>query len=127
MTEIEKFYSVKELAELLKLHTATLKGWIYKGAIPATKFGRAWRVSETDVKALLKNGFPIEAGNTRKVGRPKGGSLISPSPIAAAQKAAQQVAEAHRARKEAEEAEKVDIIAAAQSVFEEGGDEDAQS
>jgi len=40
----EKYYTVKEVAELLKVTERTVRNWIRKGQIKAIKIGRVWRI-----------------------------------------------------------------------------------
>ncbi|SFM38610.1 helix-turn-helix domain-containing protein [Pelosinus propionicus] len=48
-TEIEKVYTVSEIAELLKLHPVTVRRFIRAKKINAVKMGKDWRVYESDL------------------------------------------------------------------------------
>ena len=45
-----RLYSISELTNILKLHPKTILRFIHEGKIKARKIGRAWRVSESDLK-----------------------------------------------------------------------------
>jgi excisionase family DNA binding protein len=44
------FYSVKELSQILALHPKTVQRFIRQGKIKARKIGRAWKISQQDLK-----------------------------------------------------------------------------
>ena len=50
-----KFYKVKELADLLRVHINTVYNWIYSKELPATKIGRGYRVSQEQLDQFLKS------------------------------------------------------------------------
>ena len=45
--------SVKEVAHFLRVDPKTVRRWIRKGHLPATRIGRDWRIARNDLKALL--------------------------------------------------------------------------
>ncbi len=45
-----QFYSIEDLTKILKLHPKTILRFIHEGKIKAQKMGRAWRVSQADLK-----------------------------------------------------------------------------
>jgi len=45
----ERFYTLKELSDLLGLHEKTLLRFVHEGKIKARKLGRAWKVSQKDL------------------------------------------------------------------------------
>lgn len=47
-------YTLQEAAERLKVSTKTLVRLIQRGALPAFKVGRAWRLREDDLIAWAK-------------------------------------------------------------------------
>jgi excisionase family DNA binding protein len=53
---IERPYSSDELAELMGVCRMTVLRQIAAGRIPATKFGRSWRIRADVVRALLDGG-----------------------------------------------------------------------
>ncbi|MDC7126711.1 MAG: helix-turn-helix domain-containing protein [Spirochaetales bacterium] len=46
----ERLYTVKELSGILKLHVKTITRFIHEGKIKANKIGRAWMVTESELK-----------------------------------------------------------------------------
>ncbi len=44
------FYSIEDLAGILKLHPKTILRFIHEGKIKAQKIGRSWRVSQESLK-----------------------------------------------------------------------------
>ena len=55
MENAEKFYTSKEVAEILKLSNYTIGEYIRSGKLKAIKFGRVWRVSENQLKQFLES------------------------------------------------------------------------
>jgi len=55
MENTEKFYTSKEVAEILKLSNYTIGEYIRSGKLKAIKFGRVWRVSENQLKQFLES------------------------------------------------------------------------
>jgi excisionase family DNA binding protein len=49
----DKFYTPKQVAEILQIHPYTVLKWIREGKLTAHKFGRVYRTSETDLTAFL--------------------------------------------------------------------------
>lgn len=48
------FYTVEEIAEILKLDAETIRRYLVKGDLRGSKVGRVWRVTEEDLKAYIK-------------------------------------------------------------------------
>ncbi len=46
----DDFYSIDELAKLLKVHSNTIRNNIKKGKIKATKYGEQWRIRKKDIQ-----------------------------------------------------------------------------
>ena len=55
MSEI-KLYTLKEVAEILKVTKQTIYNYIKSGRIKATKYGKEYRITEKDLNTLIKNG-----------------------------------------------------------------------
>lgn len=51
----EKFLNTDDIAEQLCVTTKTVRCWIDSGLIPAYKFGKKYRVLESDFLTFLKN------------------------------------------------------------------------
>jgi len=47
------FFTVHEIAELLQVSEATVRGWIHSGELHAVKFGRDFRVANENLEAFL--------------------------------------------------------------------------
>ena len=56
-TDQERTYTLQEVADILKLNRQTLYNNIRKGKIKASKFGKAYRITEGQLQELLKNGY----------------------------------------------------------------------
>ena len=52
--ELEKMYTVKEVAKLLSLAEITIRQWIQKGKIKSVKVGSATRIPESEVKRIIE-------------------------------------------------------------------------
>jgi excisionase family DNA binding protein len=58
----EKYYTVDEIAELIKVHPKTLRRYIREGRLRATKVGKSWRVSGHDLSVFTEgSGRPASA------------------------------------------------------------------
>jgi len=53
---INKYYSVDEIAELLKIHPKTIQRYIREGRLKANKVGKSWRVSGHDLSTFTEGG-----------------------------------------------------------------------
>ncbi len=49
-------FTLQEVADILKVSRQTIYNYIAAGRIHATKYGREYRVTEEELKELLKNG-----------------------------------------------------------------------
>src|SRR5688572_25887975 len=61
-------YTVERVATLLGLHIKTVRGYVRDGKLKATKLGKSYRISRTDLEAFT--GTPIEPppkGRTRRM------------------------------------------------------------
>lgn len=50
---MEKFYTVEEIAENLKVTKQTIYVYVRSGELKAIKVGKSWRVSEDNLKEFL--------------------------------------------------------------------------
>lgn len=55
-----KLYSIADLAKILNLHEKTILRFIHEGKITARKIGRAWMVSEEDLKEYCHLELAVE-------------------------------------------------------------------
>ena len=54
MAELDEFYTVKELAKLLKVTQRTVYRLVERGELPVHSFGRAKRFSRADVEDYIE-------------------------------------------------------------------------
>ena len=57
---IERWVSIKEIAEYLGVSRDTILNWIAKKGMPAAKIGRCWRFKVSEVDAWVKTGAAEE-------------------------------------------------------------------
>lgn len=50
----EKYYTVDEIAEVLKIHPKTIQRYIREGKLNANKVGKSWRVSGHDLSVFTE-------------------------------------------------------------------------
>lgn len=53
MTEIEKLFTIEEVAKILRVHTRTVTRYIEAGKLRASKIG-VWRIKQSDLNAFLE-------------------------------------------------------------------------
>lgn len=53
---MEKYYTIKQVSELLNISTRTLYDNIKKGNLPATMLLGKWRVAESTINELIEKG-----------------------------------------------------------------------
>ena len=51
----EKYYTLSEVSEILKVSTTWLRKWIKSGRLPAQRIGRPLYVSETGLQQYIEN------------------------------------------------------------------------
>lgn len=51
---LNKFYSVDEIAELIKIHPKTVQRYIREGKLKASKVGKSWRVTGHDLSTFTE-------------------------------------------------------------------------
>lgn len=54
MDREEEYLTIEEAAKKLKVSEITIYRMARRGEIPAFKFGRSWRISSNDLKALFE-------------------------------------------------------------------------
>lgn len=62
----EKYYTVEAISQMLKMHPKTIQRYIREGKIPATKVGKAWRVSGHSLSVFVGNEDIFPAKDTSK-------------------------------------------------------------
>jgi len=60
---VENFYTIAELAQMLKLSDVTIRRYIRLGEIETQKIGRQHRITETEVKRFLKKSMTKTKGD----------------------------------------------------------------
>lgn len=53
-TNANNFYTVEEVASLLKVHPNTVRGWIRQGKLNAIKVNTLTRIREADLETFMK-------------------------------------------------------------------------
>ncbi len=51
---LDKYYTRKEVAEILRTDAKTVYIWIKQGKLKATRIGRKWLITEASVKAAMQ-------------------------------------------------------------------------
>lgn len=51
----DKLYTIEEAAEILDIHPNTLRRWLRQGVIKGEKYGRLWRVKESELLRTKNN------------------------------------------------------------------------
>lgn len=57
MDESMRVYTVKEVADILRLNPQTIYNNLRNGKIKASKFGSGYRFTEEQLRNLMENGF----------------------------------------------------------------------
>jgi excisionase family DNA binding protein len=53
-TNANNFYTVEEVASLLKVHPNTVRGWIRQGKLNAFKINTLTRIKDADLETFMK-------------------------------------------------------------------------
>ena len=59
MAELEKLYTVDDIAQMTALTTRTIRNYLRNGTLKGRKIGGQWRFTQADVQALLERGAVI--------------------------------------------------------------------
>ncbi len=51
--EDERFYTIKEVAELLKVSDGGVRKWLKTGKLKGIKLGRIWRIKKSDLDEFV--------------------------------------------------------------------------
>ena len=60
MNDIEKLFTIEEVAEILRVHTRTVTRYIEAGKLKASKIG-VWRIKESDLNSFLEETSNVKA------------------------------------------------------------------
>lgn len=52
-----KFYTVRQIAELLQTSEVTIRRWIRQERLPAIRIGRAYRISRKELEQLISKSY----------------------------------------------------------------------
>lgn len=58
----EELLTVAEVAAFMRVAERTVREWIARNELPATRIGRAYRIKRSDIEALL-----VEKSNVKEV------------------------------------------------------------
>ena len=58
------FFTIPEIADLLKVSKATVRSWVHDGELRAVRFGREFRVAAKDLEAFV-NAHATRRGEDR--------------------------------------------------------------
>lgn len=50
----QKYYTLKEISELIHMHINTIRSYVHSGKLKATKIGKSFYVTEKELEALVK-------------------------------------------------------------------------
>lgn len=51
----EKYYTVEQISEMLKIHPKTIQRYIREGKLRANKIGKSWRITGHDLSVFIEN------------------------------------------------------------------------
>ena len=54
MTDTVQYYTIKEVAEMLKVAYLTVYRWVKDGKIEAYKLGKEYRIKKTDIEKFVE-------------------------------------------------------------------------
>jgi len=60
----EELLSVEQVAQMMDMHTRTIRRYIKEGKLVAAKFGGQWRVKRSDLKNLMSDSEFLEESET---------------------------------------------------------------
>lgn len=73
----QKFLSVKDVADLLKVGDAAVRSWIKHGDLRAIDVGREWRIAPRDLESFLQRHANRPPDNAdHREGEPDGGGTL---------------------------------------------------
>lgn len=60
MENVDTFYTVTEIADMLRVHRYTVIRWIHSGKVRAYRSGKNWRIKKSDFKEWLNNNANVQ-------------------------------------------------------------------
>ncbi len=54
---MQQYYSITEVATILGMARVTVYNWVTTGKLKGVKFGKNWRISETELKRFIERGI----------------------------------------------------------------------
>ena len=66
-TSADHYYTVEEVATLLKVHSNTVRGWIRQGKLQALKINTLTRIKEADLETFMKPFADASALKQKKI------------------------------------------------------------
>jgi excisionase family DNA binding protein len=95
----DPWLTVQQVSDELKIHPATVRGWVKSGRLAAVRAGRTWRVRRSEVdRALLSDSSP--AYRQQEAASPTGHSEREPTRTSAPRQIANHLMTVSRARGE---------------------------
>lgn len=74
----EKYYTVDEIAEMIKIHPKTVQRYIREGKLRASKVGKGWRISGHDLSIFAEGiGIAPETGDPANSAKTQSATKIS--------------------------------------------------
>ncbi len=67
VTNAHHYYTVDEVATLLKVHSNTVRGWIKQGKLKAIKISTLTRIKEVDLETFMKPFADVSALEQKKI------------------------------------------------------------
>ena len=66
---MEKYYSKAEAANVLGVHERTIARYLHSGKLKGARMGKAWKISESDIKAFYEELKMETATTLREMGK----------------------------------------------------------
>jgi excisionase family DNA binding protein len=57
----EKFYTIKQVAEMLSVHRTTVYDWMNAGRLAYVQVGERRRIQQSDLETFIKAGHPAKS------------------------------------------------------------------
>lgn len=77
----EKYFTVEQVSELLKMHPKTIQRYIREGKLRAVKFGKGWRVSGHDLSVFTEGASASEPAEALESDRSCAGCRATASSV----------------------------------------------